>query len=130
MRTASQQPLANSGPASAAGEANNPLLNDQFDNIIPPITDPMGRYWQQPRRDRLLIDDTHAVCSLEDFSVLMEYSSTIPSGKYSGKMWKARRDLGLASGRDGWLLCWYAPHPYAAELTINSRILLVDRLPE
>jgi hypothetical protein len=81
-------------------------------NQIPLMDDPLGRHWNQPAglRDRVLIDDTHAVIAETDFLALPEYSSTIPSGVYPGKAW--RRHDG-AHARDGkpavWMLCWYGP---------------------
>lgn len=58
-------------------------------NSIPPITDPMGKYWEQPPVENILIDDSHAVMNRCCFDKLIEYSSSIPSGVYLGKMWKA-----------------------------------------
>jgi hypothetical protein len=74
------------------------------------MTDPLGRYWNQPSRDLILVDETHAVMTAHTFQQLSEYSATIPSGVYPGKMW---RRLDGAHDRkcpmDGcrWLLCWY-----------------------
>ena len=51
------------------------------------MTDPMGRHWRQPPRERILIDDTHALMDLATFEQLSEYSCTIPTGVYPGKMW-------------------------------------------
>lgn len=36
--------------------------------MIPPITDPMGRYWDQPSRDEIIVDDTHAVMTVKTFT--------------------------------------------------------------
>lgn len=71
---------------------------------IPVMDDPLGRYWKQPAglRDRVLIDDKHAVVSAADFAALSEYSSTIPSGVYPGKVWRRHES-------PTWLLCWYGP---------------------
>lgn len=86
---------------------------------IEPITDPLGRNWQQPPRERILIDDTHALCSEVDFFTLLEYSASIPSGKYAGKMW--RHNTGVK-----WFLRWYATdHNDRSMLLIHSRELLV-----
>ncbi|NNS07311.1 hypothetical protein [Erwinia sp. JH02] len=72
------------------------------DNIIPEITHELGRYWQQPRRENILVDDTHAVMNRRDFDSLADYSRSIPSGVYPGKMWKAI----MPDGRK--LLCWFS----------------------
>lgn len=70
-------------------------------NVIPAIIDPMGSYWQQPKRDNILIDDQHAVMGKKDFEALLEYSSSTPSGVYEGKMWRRQ-----VAGGD-WYLCWF-----------------------
>lgn len=68
---------------------------------IPPITDPMGRHWDQPNRDKITdITESHATMSRTAFLELAEYSCSIPSGVYLGKMWKSRF-------ADGWYLRWY-----------------------
>lgn len=67
---------------------------------IPQITDPLGRYWEQPSRDGILVDDKHALMDYRTFEKLLDYSSSQPTGVYPGKMWRSRR-------RDGWVLCWY-----------------------
>jgi hypothetical protein len=93
--------------------------------MIPPITDPLGASWKQPKRENILIDGTHAVMSVGDFNSLLEYSSSIPSGVYPGKMWRRNDGLldrqYLANGRvPVWLLCWYA------ESKRHDIILLVE----
>ena len=86
---------------------------------IPAMTHPLSRYWDQPARDRVLVDDEHAVIARADFEKLAEYSTTYPDGKYVGKMWRRR------SGPDDWLLCWYGEADEPDMLTINFRKLLV-----
>ena len=73
-------------------------MSDQ--NIIPKITHPLGLHWQQPALENVLVDDVCALMSEIDFKELLEYSTTIPSGVYEGKMWKRRC-------KNGWLLGWY-----------------------
>lgn len=82
---------------------------------IPPITDQLGRYWAQPSPDAILVDEKHAVMARATFDQLREYSTTIPSGVYSGKMWKA------AVG-DKWELRWFSDDP-----TIPNRCLINRR---
>lgn len=67
---------------------------------IPAITDPLGRHWQQPSPDEILIDTTHALMSEVTFNQLLDYSQSQPSAVYAGKMWKCFSD-----GR--WFLCWF-----------------------
>lgn len=85
---------------------------------IPDMTHPLGRVWDQPKRENILLDETHAVMSEKDFAELCEYSRTIPSGKYVGKMWKAKID-----GK--WFLVWYDYDPNPDYLTIPSREILL-----
>lgn len=58
------------------------------EQIIPPITDPLGKHWQQPHRRFIELDNTHALMSEQTFKGLKEYSTSIPTGRYEGKMWK------------------------------------------
>ncbi len=101
-------------------------------DAIPPITDPMGKNWEQPDRSRILIDSTHALMSLGDFNRLCEYSATNPSGVYVGKMWKRHdgifdREFLRCGGKPRWLLCWYGPDPMPGYCSNNYReILLID----
>lgn len=69
--------------------------------MIPPITDPLGKYWRQPDLTSLDVQGTHAILSREEFDGLAEYSTSRPSGVYPGKAWKGQ-------GRAGqWWLIWY-----------------------
>lgn len=80
--------------------------------VIPPMTDPNGHYWDQPARSEILVDDTHAVMTTATFRKLAEYSATNPSGVYPGKMWRRHNgahdlDFLRRGGKPEWLLCWY-----------------------
>lgn len=88
------------------------------EQIIPQITDPLGKNWKQPHRRYIEVDDTHALMSEQTFKGLLEYSCTIPSGKYEGKMWKANR-----SGK--WYLAWYGPDLEPGYLSIEWREILI-----
>jgi hypothetical protein len=97
---------------------------------IPPITDPMGRNWQQPDRREILIDDTHAVMTTATFNALAEYSCTNPSGAYEGKMWKRHdgafdRAYLASGGKPEWKLVWYGRHLDPAKVSINHRLILI-----
>lgn len=59
------------------------------EQIIPPITDPLGKHWQQPHRRFIELDDTHALMSEQTFKGLKEYSTSIPTGRYEGLVWLA-----------------------------------------
>lgn len=99
---------------------------------IPPITDPLGRHWDQPSPASILIDDTHALMDRATCEMLSEYSCSIPSGVYEGKMWKRHdgiydRRFIASGGRPTWLLMWFGPSPDPSKCSINSRrIILLD----
>lgn len=89
----------------------------------PPImVDPMGSHWRQPGRYEVLIDDISAVMSRRSLDQLMDYTHTVPTGVYVGKMWKCKHD-GV------WFLRWYGPSEEADMCSINTRriLLLEDR---
>ena len=92
-------------------------------HIIPPITEPLGRHWKQPARESILVDKTHAVMTRHDFDGLHEYSRSIPSGVYPGKMWKAIMNDGTA------LLRWFGFVEGRPDLCSNNEreILIVER---
>lgn len=96
-------------------------------NTIPPITDPLGRHWQQPDTTAILIDDTHAVMDSATFKRLAEYSATRPTGVYPGKMW--RRHDGLFDPHckpedRRWLLMWFGECDDPTKCSCNWRIIL------
>lgn len=87
---------------------------------IPEMTDPLGRHWLQPKREELVIDETHALMSMSAFARLSDYSRTNPSGVYPGKMWRRQvthanhaLPCGVIVPKGGWILCWYG-EPYPA----------------
>lgn len=87
---------------------------------VPPMTNPLGRYWDQPPREEIAIDDDVALMSQKTFNVLLNYSHTLPSGKYEGKMWKAHFS-------DGWYLRWYVNDPDDPQgLLIPSRRIVIS----
>jgi len=88
-------------------------------HIIPPITNSLGRHWKQPSRFDIEIDAEHALMTKVVFDELAEYSSTLPTGVYEGKMW--RRKL----REDKWLLAWYGPCDKPGHCSINTRKILL-----
>ncbi|WP_112550785.1 hypothetical protein [Morganella morganii] len=94
-------------------------------NTIPPMTDPDGKNWPQPPTDNILIDDHHALMTQSDFNQLIDYSHSVPSGVYPGKMWKTTAQ----GGRQ--FLWWFGELPGHDDTCTNNRreILIVeDRL--
>ncbi|MGJ3352769.1 hypothetical protein [Providencia sp. Je.9.19] len=65
-------------------------------NVIPPMTNSLGNYWKQPNPANITIDDTHAMMTRSDYELLADYSDSVPSGVYVGKMWKAVAPSGKA----------------------------------
>lgn len=95
--------------------------------MIPSITHPLGRVWQQPAREAMELDATHALMSEATFEKLCEYSATYPSGVYEGKMWRRHdgaHDPSCPPQRRRWLLCWYA-YLDEARCTIEMREVLL-----
>jgi hypothetical protein len=102
------------------------------------MTHPLSRHWDQPARDEILVDGTHACMTEATFAKLPEYSSTIPSGVYEGKMWRRHdgifvRSYGRAPSADvlataKWLLCWYGPSSVKDSCSINYREILLVRV--
>lgn len=75
-------------------------------NQIEPITDPLGKHWQQPKTSDIVMDDKFAYMSENTFKKLLNYSGSQPSGVYPGKMWRC-----YASGEDIHTLCWFSTDP-------------------
>ncbi len=88
---------------------------------IPPITNPLGQYWEQPDQAQWLFDDTHVVIPACDLRKLESYDCTMPSGVYEGKMWQ-RREHKCVGGRH--LLVWYGSHPEPGTCGIYFREIL------
>ncbi len=102
-------------------------------NTIPPITEPLGRYWEQPDLSAILIDDEFALMSRKTFDALSEYSASRPSGVYPGKMWKRHdgafdRNFLAHGGKPEWLLCWYGESEIGPGYCSNHgrKIILLD----
>ncbi|RJT26885.1 hypothetical protein [Buttiauxella izardii] len=94
-------------------------MGNNIDVHIPPMADPLGRHWQQPTAEGILIDGKHAVMDNQTFSALAEYSGSVPSGVYPGKMWKAIS----SDGRK--FLRWYGIADDLRLCTCNQREILI-----
>jgi hypothetical protein len=95
-------------------------MND-LDHIIPPITDKMGRSWDQPDRHEIEIDGSYARMSLKTFEALKDYSWTMPTGVYPGKMWRA-----FNSDLNTWWLRWYGEHEDPKLCRNHQREIIVE----
>lgn len=97
-------------------------------NEIPPITDPLGRAWDQPSVADMLLDDKHALMTSKTFESLHEYSYSIPTGVYEGKMWKSCPGKFYRNCPDGvWYLLWFGHSNDPNYVSNNQReIIVVD----
>lgn len=84
--------------------------------IIPQITNPLGKYWNQADQRRIYIDRENAYMEESEFNKLCNYSHSQPSGVYIGKCWKGK-DI------NGWYLAWYGPHPNPDFVSNNYRTI-------
>ena len=92
---------------------------------IPDLQCPYSSPPQQPVNRDVLVDDTHALMARADFDLLLEYSMSIPTGAYEGKMWKAY-------GVDRWYLRWYqACKEDPGMLDIMTReMIIIEEAPD
>lgn len=58
-----------------------------------------------------------------EVDALLEYSTTLPTGKTLGKQWKRRLFVGPKAG--SWVLCEYVEDPDPRYLGIHSRLVQV-----
>lgn len=83
--------------------------------MIPLMTDTLGKYWKQPDRDDILVDEHSAVMTKESFAKLHNYEGSIPTGTYAGKMWRRYN-----------YLRWYEDDPSDPNsMLIRSRKILI-----
>jgi hypothetical protein len=97
-------------------------------NVIPPITDPLGQYWEQPSREEILIDDDYALMNSQTLSRLHDYSTTDPTGVYEGKMWRGREVIRQGQKlcfSDRWILRWFGLSDDPGKVSYNQRIILI-----
>ncbi len=91
------------------------------ENKIPEMAHPLSKHWKQPDRLRIGLGPIRATMSKDTFDKLLEYSTSLPTGEYDGKMWKAKK------GSDWWLL-WYSECD-KKDCKINIRkIIIVDAI--
>lgn len=88
-------------------------------HVIPNMTHPLSRAWDQPSREKILVDDNSAVMENATFEQLKNYSTSIPSGVYEGKMW--RRLIGI-----DWYLCWYYPGDRPSTCAVDKRKIIIS----
>lgn len=90
--------------------------------IIPAMTNPLGKYWNQPDQRQIYIDAEKAYMREREFNALVNYTHSLPSGAYIGKIWKGQNIKG------DWYLGWYGPYPTSGYCSNNYRDIAI--LPE
>lgn len=87
--------------------------------MIPEMTDPLGKYWHQPKDIREApMDDAHVILTKKQYNSLASYDTTNPSGVYPGKCWKR-------TNRHGKFLVWYGECDDPTQCSINARTILI-----
>ena len=101
-------------------------------DTIPPITDPLGKHWKQPDLTHLDISGDTVELTQKEFDALPEYSTTLPSGVYPGKCWKAEGmewpqnrhgALGYPKPTGIWYLRWFGECDDPRKCSNNSRTI-------
>ncbi len=86
--------------------------------LIPMMTHPLGMGWDQPQRNEITLDEECAMMNHSTFDQLHDYSMSIPTGAYEGKMWKRVQSNG------NWLV-WYGISEDPNKVSINSLPILI-----
>lgn len=90
--------------------------------LVIPKAEQIEESWSQPLTSEITIDETHALMSQQTFEQLQEYSTSIPSGVYDGKMWRAQTQR---RNRIVWLLRWYDRSDSPMCSSLKSREILI-----
>ena len=87
---------------------------------IPPITNILGKYWNQPNPDDITICGEHAFMTQEVFDKLATYSTSMPSDVYEGKMWKAEKN------DKNWYLCWCVNNEVGNKCYVKYKNIIIE----
>lgn len=98
-------------------------------DIIPPMTDPLGKYWEQPELSKIKIaGNVEALMTRATFKEIKDYTASRPTGLYVGKMWRrneAYKENGVFS--DNWMLYYCDHHNDPGYVSIRAiKIFLLD----
>lgn len=97
-------------------------MNTSLWGLVPPMTDPLGKQWNQPGLNEIeRTPDGYVIMRKAVFEKLKEYSTTLPTGAYPGKMWRRQTNT-------GWLLCWFGEHEDPDKCTINHRPIILKEM--
>lgn len=99
-------------------------MKETDENVIPPMTNPLGQYWDQPDPKNIVLDDNYAAMTREDFEKLPDYSQSEPTGKYNGKMWKGKYG-NRTSGLSWWLFWCHDEDAISNSIYISNRLILI-----
>lgn len=76
-------------------------INEKIYVSIPKITHPLGKHWDQPKTSDITLINDFALMSENTLKKLGEYSASMPTGVYEGKMWKCQ-------SKGIWYLRWFS----------------------
>ena len=106
----------------ATGVRNNVNIDSKgnitMNNEIPAMIDPLSYYWAQPDRSEICVDDKNALMNKESLDKLHDYSGSIPTGVYMGKMWKRFE-------KTAWFLVWYGECGQPGRCSVNYREIIL-----
>jgi hypothetical protein len=91
--------------------------------VVPPITEPLGRHWEQPDREELIFCGDFVYMTRRAYKQLPEYNNSVPSGVYEGKMWKSHVRYSDV-GRVCWLR-WFGVSDDPDKVTNNQRRIAI-----
>jgi len=96
---------------------------------LPLMTHPLSGGWDQPSSNRMAIYDDIAIMDRSTLECLHNYSASIPTGVYEGKMWRCAIDSGGSRRhyQGDWQLCWYGPSEDPKSCSINRRPIRLIR---
>lgn len=97
-------------------------------NYIPDMTHPFGKAWNQPSKEQIRkieIDDTHAMMDQKTFDKLLNYSHSIPSAAYEGKMWKGEYYTENNKPTGKFYLRWYGLSTTQDMLSSHQRDIII-----
>ena len=86
-------------------------IKQYSNNFIP---QPTQNNWRQPDRDRIVIDETHALMTLETFNDLQDYPEKWHWNRFVGKMC-----------RDKGTFYWYGLHKDPHMVSLHYRRILI-----
>jgi hypothetical protein len=87
---------------------------------LPQMVHPLSKYWSQPSRHQVAVYDDIAIMDRSTLARMADYSLSIPTGAYEGKMWRQ-------SNGGSWRFCWYGPSDDPDKVSIHSRPIRLIR---